>query len=159
MRRLLLLGERPWQVAEWLYEEGIDRLRTQGLPLPTAEAEAVVQRIYRVLTDSARTLEGTLPRALRDGHDAPRLRVDWDGQRSVARWEDVPETEGLDIARDVVLARCEDIPDFDTPLAEVLSGLLVKGLIDGSVVLPGFVRADESTANTIWLKWQAPVVE
>ena len=156
--QLRTLARRSWAVAEALYDLCLDRLRDRSVPLPTEARLEVVQRIHRVLTGTARTLEGTLPRELR-AHVAPLLRIDWVDAQAIARWEEGPADVRFDLTADVIRQRSLDLSDIPRSILQVLPDLMVDGIRRGDVHLPGFEREPQSTESTVWMRWIPPSVD
>ena len=151
------LGRRSWQVAQALYHRAMDLIDAQGLPRPDEPIDQSVERIHRVLIGVSRTLEGTLPRGLRQSETA-RLRIDWvDQKQGYANWVGNRDTRPIDIGY-IVESRALEVSSLHESLGSVLPELFVNGLRSGDVALPAFRRSEESTEETVRLRWLEPVL-
>jgi hypothetical protein len=153
--QLRALAKRSWEIAETLYQLCLDRLRDSSKPVPSEDQLYVVQRIHRVLTGTARTLEGTLPRELRARRIA-LLRIDWSDRKAIARWEDSRSDVHFDLVTDVVRQRSLDLPDMPELITEVLPDVMVEGIHRGDIHLPNFEREAQVAKSTVWLRWIPP---
>jgi hypothetical protein len=153
--QLRSLGNRSWVIAEALYQLCLDQLQERGAATPIETRLHVVQRIHRVLTGTAMTLEGTIPWGLRAASVAI-LRIDWIDAKAIATWEDGAENVRFDLAADVIRQRSLDLPDIPPQIIDVLPELMVEGVRKGDVPLPGFAREPASTDSSVRLRWIAP---
>jgi hypothetical protein len=69
----------------------------------------------------------------------------------------VSNDQRLDL-RDLAEGCAESLGEIRSQSVKVLVNVFVREIFAGDITLPGFRRAQESTARTVWLEWLPPKI-
>lgn len=152
------LSNRIWRVVEFLYHLCLQGIQEQARPTPEMAREELLQRLHRVLCGLARTLEGTMSRAIRRS-ESPILRLNWTNDDVLCHWEQEESgAKGFSL-RQIVVSRTEELGDVPPTVADVLPDVMMDALREGSIQIPAFRRTEDASPDGARLTWIKPILE
>ena len=156
---LARIRQRSWIVAETLLV--LCRDSDEGRALFEQEEESrITERIHRTLSGLSVEIESAMPASIRK---QPRVRflIEVRGALDVSgTWETDDAADGIALdLRALILESAATFGELSYSHGSVLVDVLVKHLAEGgTVTLPGFSVADESSSEVIYLLWIPPTL-